>query len=100
MTTITQEIRINAPKDRVWAILADLGAVQRFHPGVKKSYYSTTQKEGVGASRVCELLPLFHNNIHDYLYMNEAGKKVFKEHLRFKKLASEVKVGQGSLITD
>ncbi len=58
MTTITQEIRINAPKEHVWAILADLGAVQRFHPGVKKSYYSTTQKEGVGASRVCELLPM------------------------------------------
>ena len=57
MTSITQEIRINAPKEQVWAILADLGGVQRFHPAVRKSYYTTEKKEGVGASRVCELLP-------------------------------------------
>ena len=58
MTSISQEIRIDAPREKVWNILADLGGIQRFHPAVSKSYYTTEQKEGVGAGRVCELLPM------------------------------------------
>lgn len=57
-TEITSEIRINAPKEKVWAIIADLGGVQNFHPGVKKSYYTSANKKGIEASRVCELLPI------------------------------------------
>ena len=57
MTSVTSEIRINAPKEKVWNIIADLGAVQNFHPGVRQSYYSSENKNGLGASRVCELLP-------------------------------------------
>ncbi len=38
--------------------MADLGAIQNFNPGVKKSYYTPDTHEGVGASRVCELRPL------------------------------------------
>ncbi len=55
MTQISSEIRINAPKEKVWAIIADLGAVQNFHPGVQKSYYSSENQKGLGTSRVCEL---------------------------------------------
>ncbi len=58
MTTIGGEIKVNAPKEKVWKILADLGGVQSFHPGVKKSYYTSDAKEGIGAARVCELLPM------------------------------------------
>jgi len=58
MTQITSSIRINAPKDRVWAVLADLGGIQRYNPMVKKSFYNTSEKHGVGAGRVCELLPM------------------------------------------
>jgi len=57
MISITKEIQINAPKDKVWAALADLGSVQNFNPVVKKSYYTSTEKAGIGAARVCELLP-------------------------------------------
>ncbi len=55
MTQISSEIRINAPKQKVWAIIADLGAVQNFHPDVQKSYYSSENQKGLGTSRVCEL---------------------------------------------
>lgn len=58
MTTITHEVRINAPKEKVWAILADLGGIQTFNPNVSKSYYTSDSKEGVGASRHCDLLPM------------------------------------------
>jgi hypothetical protein len=33
---------------------------------------------------------LFHDNIQNHLYMNETGKKIFEEHLRFKELAGKV----------
>lgn len=57
MTRISGEIRINGRPEDVWAAIADLGAIQEFHPGVKKSYYTTELREGVGASRHCDLLP-------------------------------------------
>ena len=58
MTTFSSTIYVDAPKDAVWTILADLGGIQKFHPGVRKSYYTTEQREDVGAARVCELLPM------------------------------------------
>ncbi len=58
MTKVTSNINIKASKDEVWAALANLGGIQNFHPGVSKSYYITDQKEGLGAARVCELLPM------------------------------------------
>lgn len=58
MTYVSAEIRIAAPKARVWDILANLGEVARFHPFVSKSYYHpTSARTGVGASRVCEFGP-------------------------------------------
>ncbi len=58
MTTIKTDIRINAPKDEVWKVLADLGGIQSYNSAVKKSYYNTEAKEGIGAGRVCELAPM------------------------------------------
>jgi len=58
MTRITDEIRINAPKNKVWEIISDLGGIENYHPGVKKSYYTSEIRKGVGASRFCELLPM------------------------------------------
>ena len=33
MSTVSGEIHIDAPKDKVWAVLADLGAVSAWKPG-------------------------------------------------------------------
>ncbi len=57
MTRIAHDVRIDAPTERVWAAIADLGAIDKFHPGVRKSYYTSELREGVGASRHCDLLP-------------------------------------------
>lgn len=57
-TSVKSEIKIDAPKEKVWSIISDLGGVQNFHPGVKKSYYTSEHKEGLNASRVCELIPM------------------------------------------
>ena len=57
MTVFKKQITIDIPKQRVWEIVADLGSIYRFHPGVRKSYYTTDVTEGIGAARICELQP-------------------------------------------
>ena len=54
MTKVTSEIRVDAPRQRVWDILADLGTVSVWNPGVINSFYTSEAKEGVGASRRCD----------------------------------------------
>lgn len=55
MTTITREIQINAPKDKVWAALADFGNIHVFNPTVPNSYVTNGQNQGVGTLRHCDL---------------------------------------------
>ena len=55
MTKLSSEIRINAPKERVWDIIADLTTVQYYDPGVISTRYTSEAREGVGASRHCDL---------------------------------------------
>ncbi len=57
MPNVTKEILIKVPIEKVWAVLANIGAVQDYSPRVAKSYYTSDFKEGVGASRHCDLLP-------------------------------------------
>ena len=58
MATIIKEVEINAPKNKVWPILADIGSVQIYNPGVAKSLSTSEAKTGIGASRHCDLLPM------------------------------------------
>lgn len=53
-TTIKREIVINLPKEKVWKALADFGNICHGHPAVSKSFVTSTQKEGVGATRHCD----------------------------------------------
>jgi hypothetical protein len=57
MTTIRHEIDANCSPERVWALLADLEAVQRYNPTVRAASIEGNQRTGVGARRVCELRP-------------------------------------------
>jgi hypothetical protein len=57
MTTIRHEIEAPCPPERVWSLLADLEAVQTYNPGVRAATIRGGQRTGVGATRVCELLP-------------------------------------------
>lgn len=55
MSSFSTEIRINAPVDRVWAALADIGTIDRWNPGVIGSQLTTNLAAGVGAARRCDL---------------------------------------------
>lgn len=57
MTKLFHEIHIAAPVERVWAVLADLEAVQHYNPMVASARYTSTTKTGVGATRVCDFRP-------------------------------------------
>ncbi len=57
MTIIRHETRANCPPERVWALLSDLEAVQRYNPGVRAANIDGRQRTGIGARRVCELVP-------------------------------------------
>lgn len=54
MTTLTFETTISASPQRVWEVLADLGGVAAYHPFATKAYYTTDQRAGDGAARICE----------------------------------------------
>ncbi len=53
-TIIQREIHINQPIEKVWAALADFGNICHGHPGVQKSYVTSLQASGVGATRHCD----------------------------------------------
>lgn len=55
MTRVTREIRIDAPAGRVWEVLADFGGVYRYNPNVASSHATSETRQGVGASRHCDL---------------------------------------------
>ncbi|MEM7126537.1 MAG: SRPBCC family protein [Chloroflexota bacterium] len=55
MSKVTREVRINAPKEKVWDILADFGDISVFNPSVPNSYLTNDQNGGVGSQRHCDL---------------------------------------------
>lgn len=57
MTTIRHEVTANCRPEEVWALLGDLEAVARYNPTVKTAALRGTQRIGVGAERICELVP-------------------------------------------
>jgi uncharacterized protein YndB with AHSA1/START domain len=57
MGTLRHEIRIDAPVAAVWKAVGDLVAVQHYNPMVVSARYVSDRREGVGATRRCELKP-------------------------------------------
>ena len=55
MGRFSTETRIDAPKDAVWEVLADVGGIYRWNPGVVSSHLTTEEGTGVGACRHCDL---------------------------------------------
>jgi len=54
MTRVTSEIRINAPKDKVWDIVSDFAAASVWNPALATSYYTSEAKEGLAVTRHCD----------------------------------------------
>jgi hypothetical protein len=57
MTTLRHEIDAPCPPQRIWSLLADLEAVEKYNPGVREAKIRGAQRTGIGATRVCELVP-------------------------------------------
>ena len=55
MGAITIETRIEAPAQRVWAILADLKAISDYHPWVVRAVLAPGSRGGVGAGRMVHM---------------------------------------------
>lgn len=55
MTEITIKQYINHPQETVWEIIADLSSFADYHPYLTNSAYTSEQRGGVGARRICEI---------------------------------------------
>ena len=55
MSTFSTRIQINAPKEKVWEVLAELGDVYKWNPGVSHSYSTSESSQGEGVTRHCDL---------------------------------------------
>ena len=55
MGAFSTEIRINAPREKVWGVLADLGGIYKWNPGVSHSRSTSEAGGGEGATRHCDL---------------------------------------------
>ncbi len=55
MSTFVEQISIAAPQHLVWKVLADIGSIHKWNPGVVDSHMTTVGEVGNGAGRRCEL---------------------------------------------
>ncbi len=55
MATFSEQISIQADKKHVWDVLADIGSIYRWNPGVVDSRLTTAGPVGLGSGRRCEL---------------------------------------------
>lgn len=56
MGSFSTEIRIDAPREKVWEVLADLGGIYKWNPGVSHSRSTSESGGGEGATRHCDLV--------------------------------------------
>ena len=57
MTVLENSIRIDAPPDKVWAVLESLDVLHRYDPGVARSQNHLGRAAEPGAARRCDLRP-------------------------------------------
>ncbi len=55
MSSFTTEIKINASVENVWPVLADIGNIYQWNPGVVSSHTTTEETTGLGTCRYCDL---------------------------------------------
>ncbi len=53
MVQVVEQMRVEAPSERVWALLADIGGVAEWNPTVDHAVTTSEGSEGLGASRSC-----------------------------------------------
>lgn len=74
MAKFTTSTIIHAPKEDVWAALADIGSIHVWNPGVESSHVTTDKDIGLGASRHCDLGS--RNYLEEEIVEYEQGKRL------------------------
>ena len=72
MHTFLEQITIHAPKVAVWKVLADIGGIAEWNPGVVQSRTTTFGSIGLGSGRRCEL---FQKRVHGPQCTEVSGKR-------------------------
>ncbi len=55
MGSFATSVRIEAPKERVWEVLSDLGSIYKWNPGITHSFTTSDEAKGENAMRQCDL---------------------------------------------
>ena len=71
MSNLTAQVKITAPKEKTWEILADWGAVSNWAPTITESHTTTEAKRGVGSIRSCDHTQM--GNIEEEIVAWEEG---------------------------
>jgi uncharacterized protein YndB with AHSA1/START domain len=74
MTTFSTSTTIAAPRDRVWAALADIGSIHVWNPGVAASHVTSKLESGLGAARYCDLGG--RNYLHEEVVEFDEGERI------------------------
>ena len=73
---VTKEVSVNAPADKVWALVADFCAIETWHPAVAKC--TGTGGNDIGATRVLAIGAEDGPTIHEELQKYDAEKMKYK----------------------
>lgn len=106
MSTLHNEITINAPADKIWNILATPDLLEKYDPTIKNSTLVSHEKTGLGAKRKINMLDgknWFEEKITEYNPANNLTYQLtacsfpikgLKHTYRLEKSGSSVKVRQ------
>jgi hypothetical protein len=84
-TTFKKSIEIKEEKSNVWLKLADFGNVCHGHPSVTKSFITSEQKEGIGATRHCDF-NMMNASAEERVTIWNEGKNITIEVVELKKM--------------
>jgi len=103
MTVLENSIRIDAPPEKVWSVLAALDALEKYDPGVSKSEVVSTSKEGPGAARRCDLRPggWFKERVADWRPNEALSFELYECTLPVRRLRHSytlVREGEGTIV--
>lgn len=85
INTIKRAVIIDKPIHEVWKTLSDFGNICHGHPGIKKSFITSEQKEGVGTMRHCDFTMMGASAEEKAVEWNE-GKNIKIEVAELRKM--------------
>ncbi len=77
MVQVVEQMRVEAPSERVWALLADIGGVAEWNPTVDHAVTTSEGREGLGASRSCAVAGM--GTLQETIVAWDEGREMFYE---------------------